>query len=285
MSEQNGKAKPAAQSGPVDREARARMLWYKHQRLLRDEPASSVHAALAEVDPGFHYLEHLGWEPRDGDAKDGEWLSSWDRNGGLSTWLNGHLKRWRQDWLEKEAEKGAADKETAGSLGEGDDHDDDDDDDDDDHDDDSNGKDDGSENNDEQDQDQDQAATRSGTMTKPANRHGDQGLLPGGGGSTPNVVLPGVNDASTGRVPADRPEDASPSRVGNNDNDNNNHNPNPGSNAKGKGKADDAQVPIQEEPSSHPPPQAKYSGFYHWYRTVHRPAKKAGSGSNTKRSR
>ncbi|KDN70820.1 hypothetical protein CSUB01_10889 [Colletotrichum sublineola] len=275
MAKQSEKAK----SYLVDRQDRARKLWYKYQSLKRDNPTSTDITLIADIDPGFRYLEYLDWEPSN-DAEAGasndasEWLRSWDNPGGLTSWLKINLKKWREQWLKKEAEQ-ATDKNLGSDYGKADgdknDNENNDDENDDNENDDNENDDNENEDNDGDDENGDgnKSDGDSGNDKNygdKANDHSKQNQeQPVPSGSPPKVSPVPVSRRPTRDAPLREFMD-----------NNQNQRLRSGVDATNAG----AETSIQRQPSSSPPQQAQYSRFYHWYRTVHRPAKKATSGGN-----
>nr|XP_036574953.1 uncharacterized protein CTRU02_15089 [Colletotrichum truncatum]KAF6781449.1 hypothetical protein CTRU02_15089 [Colletotrichum truncatum] len=84
------------------RSERARMLWRKREEINAAGTSNSALTLLEKLDPGFEYLEHLGWQHQpDQTSREEPWLPSWDNRGGLVTWLEKHFKRWRQEWVDE----------------------------------------------------------------------------------------------------------------------------------------------------------------------------------------
>ncbi|KAK1961308.1 hypothetical protein LY78DRAFT_740993 [Colletotrichum sublineola] len=84
----------ASKGGGVDKSKAARELYRFRSGVLEHDPGSKKLQLLNEVDPGYKYLESLGWDKVPDEETEEGWQASWDK-GQEGVGVNGILKGWR----------------------------------------------------------------------------------------------------------------------------------------------------------------------------------------------
>ncbi|KAF9869909.1 hypothetical protein CkaCkLH20_12616 [Colletotrichum karsti] len=101
------KREMASKLPTVDKEAVAREIYRFRNLLLEHDEQSMKLAVIDEVDPGHEYLKYLGWDVE--VAGEEGWKKSWNAHpesvGQFGTYMRGTVKRWRDTWVEAQAEE------------------------------------------------------------------------------------------------------------------------------------------------------------------------------------